>query len=97
MFVAEARAAGARPNFIALPSRLIPGARPARTDYSDTLTAVAQRLSVPLYDVGILSGSHPDIASTGNASYFIDSLHLSPAGNRLMAGIIARQFQPSGR
>ncbi len=93
MFVAEARAAGARPHFIALPSRLIQGAQPARTDYSDTLAAVAQRLSVPLYDVGILSSSQPDIAAAGNASYFIDALHLSPAGSGLMASLIARQFQ----
>ena len=49
--------------------------------------------SVPLYDVGILSDSHPDISGPGNASLFIDSLHLSPEGGRLMAGIVARQLR----
>ena len=29
----------------------------------------------------------------GNASLFIDSLHLSPEGGRLMAGIVARQLR----
>jgi lysophospholipase L1-like esterase len=92
-FVTEARAAGARPHFIALPSRLIQGAKPAQTEYSDALSAVARRLLVPLYDVGILSGANKDIATTGNASYFIDSLHLSPEGGRLMASLIAAQIR----
>lgn len=97
MFVTEVRAAGARPHFIALPHRLIQGERPNHTRYFDTLAAVAQRLSVPLYDVGTLSDSHQDITGIGNASYFIDSLHLSPDGNRLMASLVARQLQASAR
>lgn len=94
IFVKEARAAGARPHFIALPSRLFPGKEPSRTDYSDTLAEVARRLSVPLHEVGILSSSSKEIASTGNAAYFIDSLHLSPEGNRLMASQLARDLAP---
>jgi lysophospholipase L1-like esterase len=97
MFVAEARAAGTTPHFIALPSRLLPGDKPRLTEYTAALEAVARRLSVPLYDVGILSSAHPDIAGRGNASYFIDSLHLSPEGNRLMASLLARQFETSVR
>jgi lysophospholipase L1-like esterase len=96
-FVNEARSAGARPHFIALPSRLIKGKQPAQTDYADTLAAVAQRLSVPLHDVGILSSSSKEIAATGNAAYFIDSLHLSPEGNRLMASLLAGQLDSSLR
>jgi lysophospholipase L1-like esterase len=96
-FVTEARAAGARPHFIALPSRLIAGQAKARTPYSDALAAVAKRLEVPVYDVGILSSTHPDIAGAGNASYFVDSLHLSADGNRLMAQQLARQFQANLR
>ncbi len=97
IFVNEARAAGARPHFIALPSRLIAGKEPGHTEYSDTLAAVAQRLSVPLHEVGILSSSSKEIAATGNAAYFIDSLHMSPDGNRLMASLLARDFEPSLR
>lgn len=93
MFANEARAAGARPHFIALPRRLIQGELPKPTPYAEALAAVAQRLSVPLYDVGALSDSTTHIASSGNASYFIDSLHLSPEGNRHMASMVARQFQ----
>ena len=97
LFVAAARAGGARPHFIALPRRLIQGTKPQHTEYSDALAAVARRLSVPLYDVGLLGDSHPDIAVSGNASYFIDSLHFSPEGNRLMATVIAPQFEASLR
>ena len=97
IFVNEARAAGARPHFIALPSRLIQGKEPSRTEYADTLAAVARRLSVPLHEVGILSSSNPEIASTGNAANFIDSLHMSPDGNRLMASLLARDLEPSFR
>lgn len=96
-FVNEARAAGARPHFIALPSRLLPGKEPSRTDYSDTLAAVARRLSVPLHGVGVLNSSSGEIASSGNASYFIDALHMSPAGNRLMASLLARDLEASVR
>ncbi|MEO8499955.1 MAG: GDSL-type esterase/lipase family protein [Vicinamibacteria bacterium] len=97
VFVNEARAAGARPHFIALPSRRFPGKEAARTDYADILAAVAQRLSVPLHEVGILSSSNREIAATGNASYFIDSLHMSPEGNRLMASLLARDLGPGNR
>lgn len=93
-FVSEARAAGARPHFIALPSRRFPGKEPGHTDYGDRLAEVARRLSVPLHDVGILSSSNPQIAATGNAAYFIDPLHLSPEGNRLMATLLARDLEP---
>lgn len=93
-FVGEARAAGAQPIFISLPSRLIKGAEPSSTAYSETLAAVARRLSVPLLDVGILSGTSKDIAATGNESLFIDSLHLSPEGGRLMAKTLAGQLEP---
>jgi lysophospholipase L1-like esterase len=96
-FATEARAAGARPHFIALPSRLIQGGPPTKTVYAETLAAVAQRLAVPLYDVGILNGSNPEVVAAGNASYFIDSLHLSPEGNRVMAGLIAEKLDPPAR
>jgi lysophospholipase L1-like esterase len=92
-FVAEARAAGATPRFISLPRRLPKGAEPYHSPYMDTLARVAERLSVPLLLVGKLSDSHPDIRVEGNASLFIDSLHFSPEGNRLMAGLIADQLK----
>ncbi len=91
-FVKEVRDAGATPHFIALPSRLIPGGKPAHTEYSAVLASVAQRLSVPLYDVGVLAGGSPKIATTGNAAYFLDSLHMTPEGNRVMASLLAQQM-----
>ena len=93
-FVREARAAGAKPIFVALPSRLIQGGKPSLSPYSEVEAAVAQRLSVPLLDVGILSSTSKDIAATGNGSYFIDSLHFSPEGSRLMATLLANQIEP---
>ena len=95
MFVTEARTAGARPHLISLPHRLFPGEQPKPGPYLNALTGVAKRLSVPLYDVGILSDSHPGVSRRGNASLFIDSLHLSTEGNRVMASLIARQLQGS--
>jgi len=87
--VRSARQAGARPVFLALPHRSRiegPALEPA---YPATLRAAAEALAVPLLDVGVLGDAAPP---EGNEAFFIDSLHLSPAGAEEMARHLARQM-----
>jgi lysophospholipase L1-like esterase len=92
--VAEVRRAGARPVFMALPRRKTPGEPGSRdTPYAAVLARTARELDVPLFGVADLG---IETTRQDTTEYFIDSLHLSPEGASLMAGILAPQFLASG-
>jgi lysophospholipase L1-like esterase len=84
--VAECRARGIRPVFVALPHRRGPRERPFPDAYPAALVATARRLEVPLVPVGVL-GLDSELPDT--RPYFIDALHLSPKGNEEMARLLA--------
>jgi lysophospholipase L1-like esterase len=92
--VAEARGAGVRPVFLALPRRKDPAERASRdTPYAGVLAETAQALHVPLLGIGDLG-----IGTTRDSTveYFIDSLHLSPAGAARLADTLAPQLLAPG-
>ncbi|HWX25715.1 MAG TPA: GDSL-type esterase/lipase family protein [Vicinamibacteria bacterium] len=91
--VAECRRSGIRPVFVALPHRLKAGEPPFGSEYGEMLVATARAQGVPLLDCGPLGLQS---ASPSNAEYFLDSLHLTPRGNALMAHEIARQLRDLG-
>jgi lysophospholipase L1-like esterase len=87
--VRECRARGIRPVFIALPARRKAGEPRVRSHYMDALAELTAHLDVPLLGAGALGLAE---APPSNAEHFIDSLHFSPSGHRLMAEQIARQL-----
>jgi lysophospholipase L1-like esterase len=87
--VEECRRRGIRPVFIALPARRRPGEPRGQTPYLQAMTEVAARLRVPVLGVGPLG---IETAPESNEEHFIDALHFSPSGHRIMAGEIARQL-----
>ena len=80
------RARGITPVFVALPHRKLAGEPRARTPYASLLADLARESGTPLLDVGDLG-----LATTldDNSADFVDALHLSPAGNALMARRLA--------
>jgi lysophospholipase L1-like esterase len=90
--VAACRARNARPVFLGLPHRRLPGDPPVDTAYPGALEAVARELDVPLLDPGDLGAR----ATADNGASFIDSLHLSPAGHERMSEAIVRQLRALG-
>jgi lysophospholipase L1-like esterase len=91
--VRECRSRGIRPVFVALPARRRAGEPPVRTAYMDSLTALAAERDVPLFTAGPLG---LEDAPASNEEHFIDSLHFSPSGHRIMAEEIARQLVARG-
>ncbi len=91
--VAECRARGIRPVFVALPHRRGPRERPFPTDHPAALVAAARRLGVPLVPVGLL-GLESTLPDTGE--YFIDALHFSPRGHDEMARLLAAELARLG-
>jgi lysophospholipase L1-like esterase len=91
--VEECRRLGVRPVFIALPRRRRPGEPPFVSPYPDLQREAARGLGVPLLVV-------PDLASGPdqpvNAGDFLDTLHLSTAGNARMAANIVDQLVALG-
>lgn len=87
------RSRGIRPVFVALPHRKNAGELPARTPYESLLAEVARQAGVPLLDVGELGLA---TSLDDNAEDFIDALHLSVAGNALMARRLAEQLGALG-
>jgi len=86
--VEECRRWGVRPVFVALPRRRRAGEPPFASPYPDRQRETARALGVPLIEVPELA-SRPD--GPVNAEYFLDTLHLTAAGNALLArGIAAR-------
>lgn len=83
------RQRGIRPVLIGLPHRLRPGEERTRSAYATALAFVGARLNVPVLDPGDL-GLHT--ALPANDEYFIDSLHLSPAGHDYLARRLATQL-----
>ena len=90
---AECRRRGIKPVFIALPRRRMKGEPIFDTPYAAVLAEAGKSLGVPVLDTGDLG-----LATTlpGNDAYFIDTLHLSPEGNRLLARLLARQITANG-
>jgi lysophospholipase L1-like esterase len=86
-FVRECAATGARPAFIALPHRRRPGDPPPDPAYPQALSRAAASLGVPLLGVGRLAGD-----AEPNDALFIDSLHLTPEGNRVLASTLAGEL-----
>jgi lysophospholipase L1-like esterase len=87
--VRECRQRGIRPVFVALPRRKRTGEPGPDAPYAAALVQAGRDLGVAVLDAGDLGlGTrldHPE-------GYFIDALHLSPEGNRLMAALLARQL-----
>ena len=90
---AECRRRGIKPVFVALPRRRVKGEPIFETPYAAVLAETGKSLGVPVLDTGDLG-----LATTlpGNEAYFIDTLHLSPEGNRLLARLLARQITGKG-
>jgi lysophospholipase L1-like esterase len=87
--VALCRKQGVRPVFIELPRRRGGDDPPADWSYPEAFEAAAGRLGAPLLTAGLLGRR----AGTANSeAYFIDSLHLSVEGNRLLGEALARQL-----
>jgi lysophospholipase L1-like esterase len=91
--VRECRAAGIRPAFISLPRRRQAGEPVTVSPYSVEMARVAKELQVPLIGVGPLGADAPE---SGNVRCFVDSLHLSVEGHRVMAQEVARQLEEAG-
>ena len=91
--VAECRRQGVRPVLIALPRRRRAGEPPFLSPYPDVERQAARELGVPLIVVPELA-ARPE--GPVNAEYFLDTLHLTPAGNRLLAQGIAEQLAALG-
>jgi lysophospholipase L1-like esterase len=99
--VAECRRWGIRPAFIALPHRRKKGEPPFSSDYAAVLVDTARAQGVPLLESGLLGLQAP---VESNDQYFLDSLHMTPEGNALMARLLAQQLvergilsEPTGR
>jgi lysophospholipase L1-like esterase len=91
--VRDAQALGARPVFIALPHRSRFEGPPLDPAYPQALREAAAALGVPLAEAGVLGDAAPP---GGNESFFIDSLHLSPAGADEMARALATDLAAAG-
>ncbi len=91
--VAECKANGVRPVFVALPRRKRPGEVLPEPAYARALVETGKALGVPILDSGDLG---LDTTLADNDRYFIDLLHLSPAGGRLMGEQLARQLVALG-
>jgi lysophospholipase L1-like esterase len=89
-FVSECRARGVKPVLISLPHQQKRGEPSPDTVYPDALEETARKLNVPLLSVGELAAGGP---ATENERFFLDPLHLTPEGNRLLAQILARQLR----
>jgi lysophospholipase L1-like esterase len=89
--VRECRTRGVRPVFLGLPRRHYRGQPAEHSEYADALAAVAAELSVPLVPAGTLG-----LGAEHNAEYFMDALHLTPAGHELMARTIVGHLRESG-
>jgi lysophospholipase L1-like esterase len=91
--VEECRRRGVRPVLVALPRRRRAGEPPFLSPYPDVQRQTARELGVPLIVVPELA-ARPD--GPVNAGYFLDTLHLTAAGNRLLAQGIADQLAALG-
>lgn len=91
--VAWSRAHAIAPVFVTLPMRHLPGESPGTAEYPRAFDAIAKDLAVPLIEIGPLAYDAP-VADT--RPYFLDSLHLTVEGNRVMAEAIARQLEQAG-
>jgi lysophospholipase L1-like esterase len=87
------RSRGVRPVFVALPHRRSAGEPRVASSYAPLLSAAAREAGAPLVDVGELGLDAP---LEDNAADFIDALHLSAAGNAVMARRIADQLTSLG-
>ncbi len=83
------RRLGAQPVFIELPRRRGAGEPPADWDYPKAFEQAASRRGVPLLSAGPLGRRQGDAS---NVEDFIDTLHLSAQGNRLLGGVLAEQL-----
>jgi lysophospholipase L1-like esterase len=86
--VAECRARGIAPAFLAFPRRRLHGEAPVTSGHEDVLREVARERGVPVLDIGALDARAVD----ANGELFIDSLHFSPAGHAYLAERIAAQL-----
>jgi lysophospholipase L1-like esterase len=81
------RAGRIRPVFVMPPSRKQATGEARRFPYRATLVAVASAEDVPLVEVPSLG---PDSESQDTSAFFLDSLHLTPAGHARFAAELAR-------
>ena len=91
--VSECRQRRIQPVFVALPRRRMTGEPLVETPYAAVLIETGKALGVPVLDSGDL-GLGTTLPS--NEPYFIDTLHLSPEGNQLLARLLARQLMARG-
>ena len=84
---------GVTPVFVALPRRRRAGEALFDSTYAAALEGLARRLDAPVLAVGEL-GLHATLDS--NEADFIDLIHMSRAGNQVMAQEIARQLLALG-
>jgi lysophospholipase L1-like esterase len=91
--VSVCRQRGIQPVFVGLPRRRMTGEPPVQAPYAAVLVETGKALGVPVLDSGDLGlgTTLPD-----NQAYFIDTLHLNPEGNRLLARLLARQLVEKG-
>jgi len=91
--VGECRQRGIQPVFVALPRRRVTGEPLVETPYAAALVEAGRALGVPVLDSGDVGF---DTTLPSNQAYFIDTVHLSPEGNRLLARLLARQLVEKG-
>ncbi len=92
--VTAVRATGARPAFVELPRRR--DGRPNAPDvwtYPDAFEASAGRLGLPVLSAGVLGRRDGDERTE---RYFVDKLHLSVEGSRLLGQTLATQLLERG-
>ncbi|HUG51953.1 MAG TPA: hypothetical protein VMR21_00055, partial [Vicinamibacteria bacterium] len=87
------RRQGVRPVFVALPRRRRAGEPAHDSPYPGLQRRAARELDVPLVTVPELDAGQ---GGPANEDYFVDTLHLSPAGNALMGGAIAEVLMELG-
>lgn len=90
--VRECRRRGIRPVFIALPRRR-QGEPRFHSPYMDAMKELGQGLGVPVLGAGVLG---VETSPEDNAPHFIDLLHFSASGHRILAEEIARQLVERG-
>jgi lysophospholipase L1-like esterase len=90
-FVKECQGQAVRPVFIGLPHRVKAGEALTDRTYPDALAETAARLRIPLLGVGPLAANVGE-----NDRFFLDSLHLTPEGNRILATLLAAQLKAGG-
>lgn len=89
----EARARGARPVFVALPRRTRPSEILPDPTHARALLEIGPALGVMVLSSGELG---LDTSLPQNDDFYLDLLHLNPAGNARLAELLVRQLVEAG-